>query len=624
MKQRLAPLLLSLFILGFSMTAHSEDDVSEPEQTSKYSYYYMDFKVDDTGAVTTTATLGLTLLKEDAVKEIKSIPLSYSTSAEKLEIIEAYTQKPDGKKIEVPKDNFQSEVNGGKDKGHPAFSDYTTMTIVFPDTAVGDTLYLKYVRTETEPQFPKQFSIIQSFYKNLILDDVRISVEMPQALNARYENNGLTEKTHKVENGHEILEWTYENKTPERKKWETGYTVEYERIPSVYISNYTSYAAMAKAYGDRANPKAAVTDRIRHLADDITKDSKTQREQAKALYDWIVENIAYAGNCIGIGSVVPRDTDFVLDNKMGDCKDHATLFQGLLAAKGITSSQALINASRTYKLTHLPIVSTVNHVINYIPSLDVFVDATSHMPFGMLPSLEYAKPVILVDGYRDGMTTPTKIPDLYQTKIETKIKIDAEGTAEGTVNVIANGYYAIGAHEAIKHLRADQEPLFLQNLIKQSGYEGTLELDRGKYDEATSTYQFGYKIKLKNYIRVGNPGAFYINPIITSSPVKNSARENREKNIKQEFTCFSAMLEEDNYYEFPNNIDVLGVPKNISASNNYQTYQSSYDLKGHILTAKRIYNDVTKGPTCAPDVYAAYKEIADKTWPDLTAQVVYK
>ena len=32
-------------------------------------------------------------------------------------------------------------------------------------------------------------------------------------------------------------------------------------------------------------------------------------------------------------SFLPRDLTFVLDNKMGDCKDHATLLQALLAAK---------------------------------------------------------------------------------------------------------------------------------------------------------------------------------------------------------------------------------------------------------------------------------------------------
>ena len=37
---------------------------------------------------------------------------------------------------------------------------------------------------------------------------------------------------------------------------------------------------------------------------------------------------------MGIGAVVPRDMDVVLDAKMGDCKDHATVMQALLASHG--------------------------------------------------------------------------------------------------------------------------------------------------------------------------------------------------------------------------------------------------------------------------------------------------
>ena len=45
-------------------------------------------------------------------------------------------QKPDGKRLDVRRDNFQLTVSGGKGSSAPAFSDETTLTIVFPDVAV--------------------------------------------------------------------------------------------------------------------------------------------------------------------------------------------------------------------------------------------------------------------------------------------------------------------------------------------------------------------------------------------------------------------------------------------------------------------------------------------------------
>ncbi|MGO4779545.1 transglutaminase family protein, partial [Lysobacter sp. 2RAB21] len=138
-----------------------------------------------------------------------------------------------------------------------------------------------------------------------------------------------------------------------------------EDFPGYAFSTFRSYGQIAAAYGERALPKAAPTPRVRKLADEIAAGKKDQREVAKALYEWVSTNIQYAGNCIGLGAVVPRDQEFVLDNRIGDCKDHATLLQALLAAKNVPATQALINAGNVYQLPDIPVASSVNHVLNY-------------------------------------------------------------------------------------------------------------------------------------------------------------------------------------------------------------------------------------------------------------------
>ena len=105
--------------------------------------------------------------------------------------------------------------------------------------------------------------------------------------------------------------------------------------PGYIISTFNTQEEVAKAYGLRATPKALPSERVKKLADDITKDKKSNDDIAHSLYDWVATNITYAGNCVGLGAVVPHDLDFILDNKMGDCKDHATLLQSLLSAKNI-------------------------------------------------------------------------------------------------------------------------------------------------------------------------------------------------------------------------------------------------------------------------------------------------
>jgi transglutaminase-like putative cysteine protease len=174
----------------------------------------------------------------------------------------------------------------------------------------------------------------------------------------------------------------------------------------------------------RVIPKAKVTEKVKNLASKVTAGKDAPTEQAKAIYDWVSKNITYSGNCIGVGAVVLRDIDVIIENKQGDCKDHATLLQALLKARGIESDQALINSSLIYELPKTPVVSNVNHVINYIPSLNVFVDSTDgNMPFGMLSPQLAEKPILLVNGYKEGVKTPSTAQAGHKQVAKHSIKI---------------------------------------------------------------------------------------------------------------------------------------------------------------------------------------------------------
>ena len=152
--------------------------------------------------------------------------------------------------------------------------------------------------------------------------------------------------------------------------------------PLVVASTFKDYGAVAAAFNVRAAPKAAVTPAIKRLADELTKNAHGQREQAKAIYDWVAVNIQYAGDDVGVGPVVPHAADLVLKNKMGDCKDHSILLQALLAAKGIASSPVLINAGNAYSLPPVASADVFDHMISYIPGLNQYADSTSrYTPF---------------------------------------------------------------------------------------------------------------------------------------------------------------------------------------------------------------------------------------------------
>jgi transglutaminase-like putative cysteine protease len=283
-----------LVLLAFSTQAFAQSEES-PELFTRFEHFYTSYYLNQDGSHIETRDWAMKVLKESAVTNAKQASISYSTSIQKAEVLEAYTRKADGRRIDSPKSNFQVEVNSGKEKDAPVFSDMTTLTVVFPDVVVGDTVVFSYKITQTEPMFPKQFSTIETYPRMVAYDDVRIKIDAPSSLWAQYETRELKEAVSEKD-GRKIIEWTFANKQAIKSKRRNYSVYDIEKEPGFSYSTFKSYAEIAEAYGVRARSKAVVTERVQKLADEIVKDKKAPREEAKALYEWVATKISYAGN----------------------------------------------------------------------------------------------------------------------------------------------------------------------------------------------------------------------------------------------------------------------------------------------------------------------------------------
>ena len=617
--------LLSLvFAIGLigPVRAQDADDIDH-----KIDRMALAYTVDPSGAMVRTVSWTKSILKKTAIASAKQTEISYSTSVEKLDILEAYTLKADGKRIDVPKDNYQQEVNSGKGKNNPAFSDYTTLSLIFPDVTEGDKVAISYRVTETQPMFPQRFSLINSFEHYTIYDDVKISVDVPLSLHPVYKNYGLEQISDREQDGRRHIELAFSNPKREKPKENAGYIFaeDPEKEPGFAISNFASYQAVAEAYGSRATPKAMVTPRIQALANDVTKQAKNSKETTRDLYEWVRDNITYAGNCIGTGSVVPRDLDFVLDNKIGDCKDHATLLQALLKAKGIENTQALINAGEIFSLPMPPVISTVNHVINYIPSQDLFLDATSKMPFGQLAPRLRGKPVLLVDGYKEGKKTPPTDATDFNFTLEEIIRIAADGTAKGSLTSTVHGYVAEKAWRDYKEIGKARLQEYADHLLKQYNHIGSLTITPGLYDSDKGTFPIRMDFEIKDFLALKGPRGNLCLPAfcrLSDRPFCFHPPSTR-KSIAH-FSAPACRRMKLIAFTFPDKVHVLATPDGVDVKTALQSYTSTYKLDGQTLSVSRKEKDTTLGPVCQPDVNTQYKTMAEQVIPDLKAQIVYK
>jgi transglutaminase-like putative cysteine protease len=615
-------LSLLLLLLCVASTVFAEP-MADADIPYRYLSWDVTYDVHADGSFVETTRWSRTVLKENALDRLKKAFVSFSTSVAKGKILEAYTLKKSGKRIDAPTGSYQVDIQDGYQKASPLYSDITTISVVFPDLAVGDTVFFASQVVNSEGIFPNQFTATHGFSPYMALDKASIEINAPATMRLRTKSYFLREHKTKKD-GKQVLRWTYRNAKPE--KWTQADSGIYAvgEWPAVYVSTFKSYEEIANAYGSRALPKAAVTERVKKLAAKIVAGKKTPEEEARALYDWVAKNISYGGNCIGIGAVVPRDLNVVLDNKMGDCKDHATLLQALLAARGIESDQALIDAGSTYQLPDVPVVSAVNHVINYLPAMKLFVDATSSdTPFGMLPRGLGEKPVLLVSRYQEGMKTPSTAQYGHEQIMTTHIRIKPDGTAAGDVDVRLRGYPAIAARAVMRAAPGGQEDFIAEQMLKVQGMHGKGTLKKDDPAALNDTYRYAVSFSLQDYAPIGTATGLSVKPVAASFlPIEQITAEAYLPEMKRPQFCIGGKSVEEYVLEFPAGVKFLAVPADYTLKSDRLDYTATYQRSKNILTVRRELTDKTQTNICTQKEAAEYKKALLGVSRDLKAQVL--
>lgn len=592
----------------------------------KYDKLVSSYDLAADGAAVENHTLVRTVLRKAAVERMKEGSFSYSVSIQKGEMLEAYTLKANGRRIEVPRQNYQLNVASGKDNKSPFFSDRSEISVVFPDVDVGDKVVMSYRITEKAPMFPGQFSEAFSFSPYYQYDDARITIRTPLSMKLSTAAFHVEEKSPVVENGMRVYRWNYRNLQPTIWNAAEQGIDRPQDLPGVFVSTFSSFQQLAEAYGVRARPKAAVTERIRTVAAAIVGDKKSPDDKAKAIYDWVAQNITYGGNCIGIGAVVPRDLDVVLDNRMGDCKDHATLLQALLAASDIKSTQVLINAGELYELPPVPVVSSVNHVINYLPVQNLYLDSTSSStPYGMLPFSDSDKPVLHVDGFSAGTRTPVNNGAQDVQYVKTRVQLSADGSAQGDIDVRMQGRYGMQARSWFKELPPSRRAQLMKRGLQDHDLTGDGEIVLPEIKGLASDYRYSATFKVSDYLKNTEAGVLPVYPVLwTPASTYSFIDTDFSEPPKKASSCIGGHTVEDFEISLPPAMKILYLPKDRSVAGAGLAFSSHYSLTGNTLTLTRKIDDVVPSNLCTKDFLIEREKIQRQLQQDLRSLVLYQ
>jgi transglutaminase-like putative cysteine protease len=550
------------------------------------------------------STTRIKILGESALRTVGQQTISYVDGMQTVEIVEAYTEKADGRRIAVdPASIMTRDEASGINAVY--LRDAKVRIVIFPDLAVGDSIVLS-TRSEIKAGvFPGQYFYNVVFPRQLPFADCTLQFIVPKDLTLNVAVLGQGIEHQRVEEDGTVRH-VIKYHASARLADEPGATSPLDRDARAFISTFKDYEELGRAFWAEASARAAVTPEIQALADEITAGIGDKRAQATAIDHWIKSNVRYVAIYLGSGRVVPNDATTVLKNKYGDCKDQASLMAALLAAKGIASELALVNGDSAHNLESPATLAALNHVMIYLPEFGIYDDPTaSFAAFGVL-SDTYDKPTVHLSssGVRLAHTPTMRAAD-HTLLTQTKVTIAANGTMSGETRQSATGMFAMLARAVAVAIESNGPETVAERQLQAFGTPG-----KGRYQvesprNLTEPYVLRGRFTLNERFvpSLGGHKALPVGMPILGRP-GDLLLGRRSQGRKLPFTCMAGRQVEEIDVTFPDD-----KPLNISVpgrkiANRLFTYKSEYRVEGRTLKIRHEFVSLVPNQVCAPEIEA--------------------
>ncbi|MDB5951965.1 MAG: hypothetical protein JWR65_3820 [Massilia sp.] len=615
---RIAILLLYL-LAGFARAADTGTDPSLV--IDKYIQHFM---VNPDGSFVLTVDNVKTIAEQRAVQGHSQYYISYNKTLDEVIAVEGYTEKPDGRRVVVLPGQIKDQQEAVSSEA-PMFQDTRVKVVVFPEVAVGDKLAVHYVIKRITPLLPGQFEDLSSsqFYANR---EFKLIYDMPASMPLYADAAGFVPVAADSGPGRKVYQWQYVGGDNARIEADSVSYLDYGK--RLAVSTFLDYAGFARAYDARSRDKGQgqgqVSPAIAALALEVTRELTHEinapRAKALALADWVRKNIRYVAVYIGAGGVVPHPAATVLANRYGDCKDHASLLEALLAAVGIDSTGALINSGNAYRLPSTPTLGVFNHVITYVPSLDLYLDSTAEsIAAGYLPSSDLGKPVLLTSS---GKIAATPSAQVEKSRTTTWFGVKKNGQTSFSVSKLAAGASAEPYRQAVRDTKPADRAQFVQRMLQGLGQKGGGVFDAGKLDGRGDEYSMRFTGTSENFIDLPGPVGLATTYNFWGGVKDTVASLTQEPERSQDFVCPAIDTEDVTGFDFPPGVRIIAVPKSLTLRDANFSYAANYTRKGNTVVVRRQLRFSHDGQVCTPAEYRRMQPLVERMQRDLKSQLI--
>jgi tetratricopeptide (TPR) repeat protein len=528
-----------------------------------------------------------------------------SNSLERVIFDDAYVIKADGSKV-------NADIKGTK--------------LYFKSLEENDFIYIKYrTRDYYEGNLSSHFWDSFPFNGFYPVKKIQYSLLAFNEIKFNYKtkNFKLEPEIMKSEEG-KIYQWTLEN--------EPGIIAESGMPPlkdickQLLISTIPDWGYLVKWYADIAKNKRQSSYEIKEQVNRILKSDSllTDDQKIERIFNYITQNIRYSSLSFRQSGLIPQKARDVLINKIGDCKDVATLFISMLAETGIKANYVLVNTkSEGLNEDILPSLE-FNHCIAAIGSGDTkrYFDLTAdNFDYKTLPPMDQNAFSLFI---REGNENPEYInteTNMAAVSREHQVIIRNDNSLIDSVCTVKSGYYSAEHRYSYRYLdKEGQTKKIMTSINEDYPTAKMVSFDPGKTDEITSESKYYFTIEIPSYLTEAAGFKFFRLPWMDL--IHPTTAISYDKRIYPINFPFSDLTTEKIYIRLPENY--------VPAENVYESnlkckageYSNRYEYKNGMLIAERRI--LLKKTKVMPEDYSEFKEFWNNMLKEETRQILLK
>lgn len=525
--------------------------------------------------------------------------IGYSSFSE-IKDIEAFTYLPEtDKKINVDyietKQEFDNMV---------FYSDDEYKSFIFPAVAKGAETHLNYKRIIKEPQFLGGFN----FAIHVPTKSAQLSVEFPKNVDIGY----VEFNTESIQLDF-IKEETANNTIYTWKAHNTdGFQLEDDsEAPMYYLPHLILYIKSYENNGKTVNISNDLSDlykwyvslidqvdssdlnKVYKIADEITNSLNTKEDKAKAIFEWVQNNINYIAFGDGYGGFIPAGAAATCETRYGDCKAMSNLLYEMLNHVGIEAYRTWIGSrKKPYSYYDVPTTTVDNHMITtaIINNDTIFLDATdSYVPFGM-PSAFIQTKEAFVGIDRDNfkiLKVPAQKKNQSVTSVTSNMKLE-NGIVKVSEQRSLQGYDKVefvADYLYRKESKTEEEYLNTTLALGNNKTKYT-NITKTNFDNKATPLILEYDLDIDSYIRnIGDK--IYINLNIDRSLSKSDVDIKNRKFSKKIDYKFEKHFTTN--FAIPEGYKASFIPDELDFEDSNYGFKIRYELNDNIITQTKTF-----------------------------------